>query len=129
MDRLFLDANILFSAAYGSPGIRRFWELQKAGKCQLVVSGYVVEEARRNLDSPEQLVRLEELMAELERVPEPPVGTNCPIELPDKDRPVFIAALAARATHLITGDTRHFGDFFGREVHGVRLFTPAEYLR
>ena len=128
MDRLFLDANVLFSAGYGSLGIRRFWTLQKEGKCRLLVSRYVMEETRRNLDLPEQRARLEGLLGEVEVVAEPPAGLACPIDLPDKDRPVFLAASVSRATHLITGDIQHFGPFFGQTVLGVMIITPAGYL-
>lgn len=51
MDRLFLDANILFSAAYRpDAGLRRLWEVPNV---ELVTSAYAGEEARRNLDLPE----------------------------------------------------------------------------
>ena len=50
MDRLFLDANVLFSAAYRpSAGLLIFWKL--AG-VQLLSSRYAVAEALANLDEP-----------------------------------------------------------------------------
>ncbi|HUL34808.1 MAG TPA: hypothetical protein VL128_13055 [Candidatus Eisenbacteria bacterium] len=49
--------------------------------------------------------------------------------MPEKDRPILAAAIAARAMHLITGDGRHFGAYFGKRVSGVVVMTPAEYLR
>jgi hypothetical protein len=47
VDRVFLDANVLFSAAYieGS-GLARLWQLADA---ELLSSDYATEEARRNL--------------------------------------------------------------------------------
>ena len=45
-DKLFLDANILFSVAYGSPGLDRLWKLAKKGHCELIASQYVIEEAK-----------------------------------------------------------------------------------
>ena len=36
--------------------------------------------------------------------------------LPAKDRPIFLAAVEAHATHLLTGDRAHFGPYFGRNV-------------
>jgi hypothetical protein len=51
------------------------------------------------------------------------------VSLPDKDAPILLAAVAARATHLVTGDLRHFGPFFGKNVAGVTILTPADYLR
>ena len=61
MDTIFLDANILFSAAYRpDAGLRRLWTLENA---EIVTSAYAVEEARRNLDTPEQRAALEELLS------------------------------------------------------------------
>jgi len=37
--------------------------------------------------------------------------------------------MAAGATHLITGDVRHFGRYFGQRVLGVLVMPPAQYLR
>ena len=129
MDRLFLDANVLFSIAYGSPGIGQLWGKQRQGHCRLMASRYVIEEVKRNLDQPEQHRRLEERLKQVALVPEPPVDIKCQIELAEKDRPVFLAALAARATHLITGDVRHFGDYFGKKIQGVEMLKPADYLK
>jgi len=48
--RLFLDSNILFSAAYrdGSPALLLF-ELASVGRCRLVTSGFAWDEAHRNI--------------------------------------------------------------------------------
>ena len=87
-DRLILDANVLFSAAYGSPGIERLWDAQRAGSCRLLVSRFVIEEARRNLRKTEQTRRLDDKLESAVVVPESPAD-RCPLDLPDKDRPVF----------------------------------------
>ncbi len=48
--RLFLDANILFSAAHRESGsMRLFFVLADAGWCELLASPYAIEEARRNI--------------------------------------------------------------------------------
>ena len=127
-DRLFLDANVLFSAAYGSPSIERLWDAQRAGSCRLLVSRYVIEEARRNLREPEQIRRLDTRLQSALVVPESPAD-RCPVDLPDKDRPVFSAAAAAGATHLITGDGTHFGAYYGSTVAGLTILRPSDYLR
>ena len=51
------------------------------------------------------------------------------IDLPEKDWPVLGGAAAAGATHLITGDLRHFGAYFGETVLGVLVLKPADYLK
>lgn len=127
MRRIFLDANVLFSAAYREgAGLLRFWRLAET---VLLTSGYAIEEARRNLDSPEARVRLERMIAEMEVVPENP-GVRLPrsVRLPEKDRPILRAAIAAGATHLATGDMRDFGPLFGRRIGGVLVQTPADLL-
>ncbi len=128
INRIFLDANILFSVVYGSPGLNRFWELTKKGRCTLFTSNYVVEEARRNLINSEQLKKLSTYLSKVRIVPEVDPDIPCPIELPKKDRPVMLAALSIKADYLITGDTIHFGKYFGQTVSGVKICRPRDYF-
>ncbi len=44
-----------------------------------------------------------------------------PKELVEKDRPILDAAIASGCTHLLTGDTRHFGQWMGKSVAGVKI--------
>lgn len=126
---MFLDANILFSAAYRpDAGLRRLWGLSDI---ELVTSAYAVEEARRNLDRSEQRAALEALLQSVQvlaATPGDPPLTG-PIDVAEKDRPTLAMAVAARATHLLTGDVRHFGRYYGQTVAGVRILPPAAYLR
>lgn len=125
-DRLFLDANVLFSAAYhATAGIARLWTLENV---ELLTSTYAAEEARVNLSAREQQLRLAELLEGMQIVTgisSLPAG----VDLPEKDRPILQAALHARATHLLTGDKQHFGRYFGRRLAGVRVLPPADYFR
>ncbi len=127
MDRLFLDANVLFSAAYRpEAGLLQLWKLQDVVLCS---SRYALEEAGINLtdkDQRERLTRLSGMVHLFEAAQrEPPRG----ISLPDKDVPIVLAALEARATHLLTGDVRHFGPYLGKNVEGIAIVLPGEYLR
>ena len=128
IDKIFLDANTLFSKAYGSTGVDHLWELAKKGHCVLLASGFVIEEAKRNLSETNQLQRLEFSLSDVQLVLEADPGIECPIDLPDKDRPVFMAAVSARADYLITGDITHFGKYFGQTVMGVRICMLRDYL-
>lgn len=127
-DRVFLDANILFSVAYGSPGLDRLWELAKKGDCVLLACRYVIEEAKRNLDTPEQLENLKACLSDMQIVLEADQSIVCPIDLPPKDTPVLMAAISARADYLITGDMAHFGKYFGRSIMGVRIMMARDYV-
>ena len=102
MDRLFLDANILFSAAYSAnAGLLQFWKLRSVVLCS---SRYALEEAAINLAQDIQKRRLEKLAVAIEFFE--PISHALPqnLILPEKDVPILLAALSARATHLITGD-------------------------
>ena len=127
-DRIFLDANILFSVAYGSPGLDFFWESARQKRCMLFASNFVVEEAKRNLFHPEQMERLEGYLSEVRIVPEVDPTLSCPIDLPEKDRPVLMAAISIKADYLITGDSTHFGKYFGHTINGVKICRPRDYL-
>ena len=50
------------------------------------------------------------------------------VKLPDKDRPVPLAAIGAGATHLLTGDFQHFGPYYGERIEAVLILPPGEYL-
>jgi hypothetical protein len=57
------------------------------------------------------------------------VALDKPLVFPKaKDRPVVITALAVRAEWLLTLDATDFHGRLGREVYGLRIATPGEYL-
>ena len=128
VDRVFLDANVLFSAAYRpDAGLRRLWQRPRT---ELITSRYALEEAQVNLPELEQRQCLTLLMETVTLVPEAADERVPPdVKLPPKDRPILTAALRADASTLVTGDLTHFGPYLGRSVQGVRILTPAALLR
>ncbi len=129
MDRVFLDANVLFSAAYRvETPLRRLFTMSRA---QLVTSAYALEEARRNLSSGQQQAELERLCRSVEVVSVlPPQGELSILrKLPENDRPILWAAISVRATHLLSGDFKAFGRFYGQTINGVTIMPPAVYLK
>ncbi len=127
MDRLFLDANVLFSAAYRTAaGLLRLWKLKNT---VLYSSRYAVEEARINLDEEAQWARLDKLSEVIRLIEAGQRTLPRGISLPEKDAPILLAAIEARATHLLTGDIRHFGSYFDKRIEGIRIMLPGEYLR
>lgn len=128
MDRLFLDANVLFSAAYrDEAGVQRLWHVPDV---ELITSDYAVEEAPRNLRESHQKKRLQSLLESVEIAPATILAESQrgDVRLPDKDWPILGGAVQARATHLITGDGRDFGIYFRRRVLGVMILPPSQYL-
>lgn len=131
---LFLDANILFSAAHNPDGnARALFSLAGKGIVELYCSQFARDEASRNiaLKFPHCGDTLEELIKSTKLVPEPPpsvirIATSA--GLPEKDAPILAAAIAARVDLLVTGDKTHFGTLFGQQVEGVTTLPPADAL-
>lgn len=87
MDRPFLDANVLFSAAYrANAGLLQFWKRKNVALCS---SHYALEEARSNLTQDVQRRRLEKLATVIQFFD--PIPSSLPREviLPDKVCPFF----------------------------------------
>lgn len=127
LPRLFLDANVLISAAWREgTEIAKIWQLPEL---QLLTSDYVMGEVQRNLPRPDQIERLRRFMLSVQIVP---IGELAPFPeaglLPLKDRAVLLGAIHAQATHLLTGDKRHFGPLYGQVIRGVRITPPTEIL-
>ena len=126
--RIFLDANVLFSAAKSAGAVRELLARLEAGGQVLCADAYVVEEARRNLvvKGPEALAAFEHLLGMLEIAgfhndPPPALVAAC---VHEKDRPVVAAAVRLRCDVLLTGDRTHFGSLFGRRLLGVTVHSP-----
>jgi len=130
VDRVFLDANVLFSAAYRPDSrLRALWE---SSDVELVSSEYAVEEARRNIqlakpENADGLQALTDRLAVIGGVGDADLPEG--IQLHEKDRPILAAAIEAGASHLLTGDKTHFGRLFGKSIRGVLIVAPGQYMR
>lgn len=131
MTRVFLDSNVLFSAAYNPDSrLRELWALKDV---VLITSEYAARETRENIPDDARCRRdLQDLLGRVQLVMEtPPDTTNGhrAWDLPDADDvPILMAAIRSRCDYLLTGD-RHFAEFFGRSVEGVTVMKPTEFLR
>jgi predicted nucleic acid-binding protein len=130
--RLFLDANVLFTAAHNPHGKAALViEIGQSGIWQLATSAYAAEEARRNIARkfPACLDRLEALLVDIGRVAEAH-GIAGPEGLAEKDVPIFCAALACCADVLLTGDLRDFGFLMNapEKAGGLLIQTVADFL-
>ncbi len=126
--RIFLDANILFAASWSDGAVRRLLRELRGHGHTLVVDGYVVAEAHRNLlaKSRDGVRELDRLMSKLELAPSMlRADPKITAVLPEKDRPVLAAAIHASCDALVTGDRRHFGRLYGRTIGQVTIYDPA----
>lgn len=132
MKRLFLDANVLFTAARNPQGKATLViALGSNGMWQLTTSTSAREEAQRNIARkfPPAVKRLDNLLAGIRLVSDRFDGP-CPAALPDKDRPMYRAALACRANVFLTGDLRDFGPLMDQPelTGGLLIPTAAAFL-
>ena len=121
--RIFLDANILFSGARPESRTRAFLQIL-FDNFDCLTNAYAVEEARRNVEikDPRQVSELISLVDRCTMVASLVVELS--VKLEPKDIPILGGAIAGKATHLLTGDARHFGLYFGKIIDGVKVVSP-----
>ena len=125
--KLFLDANVLFSAAYSPVGnARSLMAAAAERKFMMLVTDPVLGEAGRNLarKAAHALASLEALEDWVQVVPAASTTTEAAVSalgIVLKDAPVLAAAIDCQADLFVTGDARHFGHLYGQSVEGVRV--------
>ena len=120
--RVFLDANVLFSASNAGSNIARLMEwLSQRGTA--VSSELAVEEARRNLERkrPHWLGEFERMRSRLDLVSA--AQFTLPVSLDAKDVPLLCAAIASKCDYFATGDKRDVGPLEGKTVLGVQVIS------
>jgi hypothetical protein len=134
--RVFLDANIIFSAAKTDGAIRRLLFMLDSAGHALIADEYVLAEATRNLAtrSVEIAKALHRLLPRIEvaAFQRSELGLELAKLPPEKDQPVLAAAIRLQCDALLTGDRTHFGALYGRSIGGVWIHSPrslAEALR
>ncbi len=127
--RIFLDANILFSAARADGAIRKLLALTEAAGHELWADVYAFEEARRNLaaKTPSGLAVLNAMASRIKIGGMSADHSLLPdtVNLPEKDRPVLIAAIHHHCEILVTGDRTHFSALHGKTIQDVLILSPA----
>ena len=121
--KVFLDANILFSAAAPRSRVAKLIDIvRQHGQC--VTSPYAVEEARKNLQLKKfgSLEIFESLLTTVTTSNK--LALDLPVTIKSKDIPILSSAIAQECTHLLTGDKRDFGFLFGETIAGVIVVSP-----
>ena len=122
MPRVFLDANVLFSASNAGSNIARLIDLL-VNTGQAVTSDFAAEEARRNvlLKRTAWTDTLAALLSQVEVVTS--IQFDLPVELAEKDQPILCTAIRSSCRYLATGDRRDFGHLYNHTVEGVTVIT------
>jgi len=126
--RVFLDANVLFSAA---DVLSRTSEILKALvqlNHEAVTNTHAWGEVLRNISAkrPQALAGLKKISRQLEILDTftPPLPLD--IVCAEKDVPILAGAIDAQCTHLWTGDKAHLGQYYGRRIQGVMVVSSHQ---
>ena len=126
--KVFLDANILFSAS----NLQSRTATLLAGLIQrgheTVTSVYAWGEVVRNVNAkcPHWLGSLQRFREHIDIID---VFTEpLDVECEGKDEPILAGAIGTRCTHLWTSDKAHFGRFYGQTIHGVTVISSVQML-
>ncbi len=124
--RVFLDANVLFSASNAGSNVARLIQrLFENGTA--VTSDFALEEASRNVElkRPNWIVSFKALSAQVEVAQS--VRFELSVELADKDAPILCTGIRAGCEALVTGDKRHFGHLYGQTIKGVTIMSLIDF--
>lgn len=135
MRRLFLDANVLFSAAHKPDSAQGLLiDFAERQLIDAVSSSYAFDEALRNLTrkSPDAVAarwsRINSLV-QASAEPDADLLTWAATVVVAKDAPILACAVRAQVDWLVTGDRRDFGHLYSTTQRGVIIVPPAEAIR
>lgn len=129
---VFLDANVVFSAALGGPAFDLLLVLARQGFIRATTSRACRVEAEVNLQRkrPDRLEALADILSVV--AADAPPGSEFEEWAGDLvesgDVHVLAAARAAGADILVTGDTTHFGALMERGDLPLKVRTPRQFL-
>jgi predicted nucleic acid-binding protein len=129
--RIFLDANILFSAANPSSAIRQLLNMARTAGHECWADEHVIREAHRNLflKQRERIPDFERLLADIRcatKLSDLPLRLLDETSLPENDRRALAAAIALECDAFVTGDQTHFGPLYGKTVAAAKIYSPRQ---
>lgn len=131
--RIFLDSNVLLSAAFWPSGVTAAcYRAAVSGGHTVVVSDYVYDEIRAvgerkfpgRVSALDEFLRLVSTFAVHVTTP-PDAGPDEGLVRDDNDRPVLRGARAAACDVLVTGDK----DLLDAGIGNPEIIAPADFLR
>ena len=130
--KLFLDTSVMLAASASDRGASR-WIVEQhlAHDWQLVSADYCRLETLKNLKkvSRDAGVIFAKVVRPVVKWEPDTWVSEFPLLYPKaKDRPVIMAALAAKADYLLTLDRQDFHGLLGNQVYGVSIRTPGDFL-
>ena len=129
---VFLDSNVLFSAAYYGERSTSYilFKLQEKRLISIFISSFVVLETVNNLQDkrPEKLGLLKELMDRATTLDDVVIDLPVLSSLPTADRIILSAAVVYDIKYFLTGNTRDFKDLYGKTIGKTVVLKPRDFL-
>ncbi|MFA5855003.1 MAG: putative toxin-antitoxin system toxin component, PIN family [Candidatus Gracilibacteria bacterium] len=138
MKKVFLDANIFFSATLSETGgSRKIFSLAQCGMIELFSSTYALKEARTNIFKKlggKYLPEFYSLVALLTEVDKTVISDSALNKFEKyiikKDCPILIGAIGMEVDILITLDRKDFkSENMQKKVWPFKILTPKEFLQ
>ena len=138
MNKVFLDANVIFSAVYSETGGSAYiLQLAKKDRIKLYSSRLAIKEAERNLREKADIKAvlkfydlLDEVYMELIDTDRAKAKERFSDFVGEKDSPILDSAIASKADFFITLDKKHF---LNRKVLSaklpVKIVTPSQFIQ
>lgn len=121
--RIFLDANILFSASANGSATRLLFDAVLKYTNECLTNPHAFEEAKRNIEAkrPQQLSEFKKISKSISV--SNAFYTDFTADLPQQDIPILAGAIGSQCTHLWTSDKNHFGALYGKTIHDVQIIS------
>lgn len=122
--RVFLDANILFSASNANSNIAKLidivWQTHTAVTCD-----FAVEEAHRNIKLKRSAWEADFLTLKQRLEVVPTITFELAVVIEAKDKPILCSAIDSSCELLVTGDRRHFGHLYDQTFQATTVVSPV----
>lgn len=131
--KVFLDSNVLFSAAYSGKEKSRsylFFELQDLNIIEIYISNLVRFESIHNImiKKPEKSGFLNELLSKVIIIEDVYIYYDDIKLLPENDRIILSSAVYHNIDFFITGNTKIFSPFYNKKLSNTLILTPKNFL-
>ncbi len=133
--KVYLDSNVLFSAAYSGSGKSKsflLYELQELGFIKVFISKLVCDEAVINIKSKkiEQLSFLNYLINRSTILPDTirELKNDLIALLPLNDRIILSTAISYGMDYFLTGNTKDFKHLYFMKIDKTLILKPADFI-
>ena len=137
MNTVFLDANMIFSAAYSDTGGYAYiFQLAKKSRLTLYSSRLAIKEAERNLRKKADTQKVLNFYDLLNEIPIKLIDVNrtkAKEKFSDlvgkKDSPILASAIASKAKFFLTLDKKHFlNEKVLKENLPIKIVNPSQFI-